>query len=455
MARQRKSAADYYHDFEQTKKAVAGGRHEQNGEAGAPAGPEENAWPAPLAAEALHGPLGDAVNVLAPASEADPAALLFQLLVGFGNVVGRSPHFSVEADDHCGNEYLVLVGRTSKGRKGTSWGQSQRPLALADPEWARERVQGGLSSGEGLVWAIRDRIVRRERIREKGAVRYEEVEADPGVDDKRLLVYEPEFANVLKQTERQGNVLSAMLRQSWDTGLLRTLTKNTPAKASGAHVSIAGHITVEELRRCLSATESANGFANRFLWVCVDRSKLLPEGGEPDGAALADAQGRLAEAVSFARAAGALCRDDEARRVWREVYPELSEGKPGLTGALLGRAEAHVMRLAMLYALADRSEVIAGAHLLAALACWVYVEASVRHVFGDSLGDAVADELLQLLRATPGGLTRTEIRDFFGRNQSAERIARALGLLLKHKLAWREQEKTNGRPTERWRARRR
>jgi hypothetical protein len=441
-------------DEARRQAGAGGGPHEQNGEAAAAAAPEENPWPAPLAAEAFHGPLGDAVNVLSPASEADPAGLLFQLLVGFGNVVGRGPHFCVEADEHSGNEYVVLIGRTSKGRKGTSWAQSQRPLAFADPEWARERVQGGLSSGEGLVWAIRDRVLRRERAREKGTVRYEEVEADPGVEDKRLLIYEPEFANVLKQTERQGNVLSATLRQAWDTGVLRTLTKNTPVKATGAHVSIAGHITVEELRRCLSATESANGFANRFLWACVDRSKLLPEGGEPDARALADVQGRLAEAVSFARDAGTLCRDEEARRIWREVYPDLSEGKPGLTGALLGRAEAHVMRLSMLYALADRGEVIGGAHLAAAMACWEYVEASVRHVFGDSLGDSVADELLQMLRATPGGLTRTEVRDFFGRNQSQERIARALGLLLKHKLACREMEKTNGRPAERWRARR-
>src|SRR6516164_7795883 len=104
MARQRKSSAEYYRDFKQARGAEAGSCHEQNGGASAPAGPEENPWPAPLAAEAFHGPLGEAVNVLAPASEADPAALLFQLLVGFGNVVGRGPRFAVEADTHHGNE---------------------------------------------------------------------------------------------------------------------------------------------------------------------------------------------------------------------------------------------------------------------------------------------------------------------------------------------------------------
>jgi hypothetical protein len=412
--------------------------------------PADPPWPKPLAQEAFHGLAGDVVRVLEPASEAHPAALLFQLLIAFGNVIGHGPHFLVEADRHHTNEYVVLIGRTSKARKGTSWGQSLRPLAPADPDWDRDRVQSGLSSGEGLIWTVRDPITKRERIREQGTVRYEEVEADPGVGDKRLLVFEPEFANVLKQTERQGNILSTVIRQAWDSGSLRTMTKNNPARATDAHISIVGHITCEELQRYLSATEIANGFGNRFLWVCVDRSKGLPEGGEPDPQVLADVQARLAVAVAFASGVGAMHRDEEARELWCAVYGDLSEGKPGLTGALLGRAEAHVMRLALLYALLDQSREIGASHLLAALALWQYVEDSVRHVFGDSLGDAVADELLQLLRGAPQGLTRTEIRDFFGRHQSAERLARALGLLLKHKLARRELVKTDGRPAERW-----
>jgi hypothetical protein len=66
-------------------------------------------------------------------------------------------------------------------------------------------------------------------------------------------VYEPEFANVLKHTERQGNTLSVILRQAWDgTGAIRALTKNSPARATGAHVSMIGHITAEELRRYLT-----------------------------------------------------------------------------------------------------------------------------------------------------------------------------------------------------------
>src|SRR5262249_46738903 len=234
------------------------------------------------------------------------------------------------------------VGRTSKARKGTSWGNIESLYREAEEQWAAERVQTGLSSGEGLIWAVRDPIQKRERVKERGEpVHYEEVEADPGIEDKRLLVYEPEFANVLKQTERQGNTLSAVLRLAWDGRDLRTLTKNSPARATGAHISLGGHITADELRRYLTTAEAAHGFRNRHLGLCAQRSKLLPEGGRIDPGEWAALRGELVGAITFARGAGEVRRDDEARAVWREVYGGLSEGRPGLAGALLARAEAH------------------------------------------------------------------------------------------------------------------
>jgi hypothetical protein len=408
-------------------------------------------WPERPASEAYHGLPGQIVDALSPASEADPAALLVQALLAFGSAVGRGPHAAVESDRHGINEYGVLVGRTSKARKGTSWGRIAALFRAADEAWAADRVQTGLSSGEGLVWAVRDPIRRRERTKDRsGPVRSEEIEADPGIEDKRLLVYEPEFANVLKQTERQCNTLSAILRQAWDGGDLRTLTKNAPARATGAHVSLIGHITADELRRYLTGTEAANGFGNRFLWVCTDRSKLLPEGGTVDPRAWEQLVGALAGALAFAREAGRLERDEEARAVWCQAYGELSEGRPGLAGALIARAEAHVLRLSLLYALIDRSHIVRPPHLLAALALWEYCSRSVAYVFGDSLGDALADELLRLLRSCRDGLTRTNIRDYFRHNQSADRVSRALRLLLTHKLARYEQVQTGGKPAERW-----
>jgi hypothetical protein len=402
-------------------------------------------WPAPLAEEAFYGLAGEYVRAVEPHTEADPAALLLQILVGFANAVGPGPHFLAEEDTHRLNEFVVLVGKTSKGRKGSSWGRARKILAALDQAWADTRILGGLSSGEGLIFAVRDPVTKKAKAGAAETV-------DEGVADKRLLVYEAEFSNVLKQVERQGNTLSAILRQAWETGNLRTLTKQSPTVATGAHISTIGHCTAEELRRCLSETEAANGLGNRHLWICVKRSKILPEGSRPDADKLFDLRQRLADAYREAKFAGEIRRDEDARAVWRQVYGELSEGRPGLAGALLGRAEAHVMRLACIYALLDKSTTIHVPHLLAALAVWDYAEASVRFVWGDSLGDPVADEILRALRGSKDGLTRTQIRDLFGRNQSGGRIGRALGLLLEYGLARAEGEKDKdpGRPPERW-----
>lgn len=416
---------------------------------------EASRWPSQPAKAAFHGPAGEFVRILEPFSEADPVGLLVQALVSFGNVAGRSPHFKVEADRHAMNLFAVMVGATSKGRKGTSEGRTRALLSQCDESWASSRILAGMSSGEGLIWAVRDPITKHEPIKDHGVVKdYQDIEVDRGVTDKRLLVVESEFASVLRQLERDGNTLSAVIRQAWDSGDLRTMTKNSPAVSTGAHISIIGHITENELRRYLGATEQGNGFANRFLWLCTRRSKFLPEDEDRrvcDGA-LAPVVKQFKRAVEFALTVGEVRRDEVARAYWRAVYRNLSQGKPGLLGAVTSRAEAQVMRLALVYALLDCSAEIHGAHLEAALALWEYVERSCAYIFGDATGNPDADVILKALRNSSAGLTRTEINGLLGRNRPASAIAKALDEMASVGLVRSESVATGGRPTEVWRA---
>ena len=230
------------------------------------------------------------------------------------------------------------------------------------------------------------------------------------------------------------------------------MTKNDPVRASGAHVSLVGHVTADELRRELSSTEAGNGFANRFLWICARRSKELPEGGNLQEHEINPLIFRLQKAIQKAQEMNVLCRDDKAKGIWHAVYSRLSSGQPGLSGAVTSRSEAQVMRLALLYALLDESEAIREEHLIAALALWEYVEASAQYVFGDSMGDHIADDILRHLRAQPMGITRSDLRDMFGRNQTSNRIGQALALLVRHNRVKMEREETEGRPVERWSA---
>lgn len=395
-------------------------------------------FPAPPEPEAFHGLAGDFVYKVLPETESDPVALLAQFLLYFGNCAGRTSYMPVEASKHGPNINLVLVGNTAGGRKGTSEAHVRRVFWDADAEWASTRIQSGLSSGEGLIYAVRDRVIRRDP---SGA---DEI-VDPGVDDKRLLAVESEFSSVLKVATRAGNLLTGVIRQAWDSGSLRMMTKNSPAVATDAHISILGHIPRLELLRLLDETDCANGFANRFLWACVRRSKLLPEGGSLAHDALDRIVSGVQAALDFARRQGEVKRDDAARSLWASVYPQLSSERPGLLGAVLSRAEAQVVRLSLLYALLDCSPEITEKHLRSALALWRYFAASARYIFGEALGDPAADTIITELRKRPEGLTRTEISKLFSGNISRNDLDAAIARLVQENLAYMSMEATGGR----------
>ena len=407
-------------------------------------------WPQDAAPAAFHGLAGDIVATLKPHTEADSHAVLLSLLVAFGNAAGREPHFKVGQTRHGLRLNAVIVGGTGQGRKGMSWDEVRALFARADAEWTENCIVSGLSSGEGLIHEVRDAVEKQEPIKDKGrVVGYQTVVVDEGVPDKRRLVIESEFARTLRVMGRDGNILSAVIRQAWDSDILRTLTKASPLRATGAHIGILGHITQEDLKRHLDSCEAGNGFGNRFIWMAARRSQFLPDGGKVPRAELDALSDRLREAVQFAQSAEELRRDTGAKRVWHGVYQALSSGRPGLVGALLGRAEAQTMRLACVYALLDLSATVTSEHLEAALALWERAEASVRHVFGDATGDPVADTILRALR-TQGALDQTEISGLFSRNVRAGRRGQALGLLADAGLAVSEKKDTGGRPSITW-----
>lgn len=410
--------------------------------------PEPEEWPEPMEMAAFHGLLGEAVAEIMPHTEADPHALLMQLLVLFGNKIGRGPHYRVGAAEHATNLYVVLAGATSRARKGTSQTEL-RPLFATDPldPWLLNCVQSGLSTGEGLIHAVRDEQWKKNKNGEDELV-------DQGVSDKRLLVTEGEFASVLAVMKREGNTLSPVLRNAWDRGTLQTMTRNAPLKATGALISVIAHITVDELRSGVERIAISNGLLNRCLFAAVKRSRMLPHGGNVDQARLHQIGERLNEAVRAAQLVGAVPMMPAAADMWTAIYPELTADYPGLFGSLVARAEAHAVRLALIYALADQKQAIEPVHLEAALAVWRFSEASARVLFGDLIGDPVADAILLALKdAGADGMGRKDLSFHFSRNIEASRIQRALQMLARlgrARMSRRDHPGGPGRPAEVW-----
>jgi hypothetical protein len=274
---------------------------------------------------------------------------------------------------------------------------------------------------------------------------------DRGVTDKRLMVTEAEFANALAVMERPGNTLSPLLRRAWDGESLFSLTKNSPLAATGAHISIIGHITEAELKARLTRTETANGFANRFLFTLVRRSKELPFGGDLSDSAILLLGEKLKKVIGILPADARITMTESAKKAWAAIYRDLSADTPGLLGAVTARAEAQTIRLSMIYALLDGQCQIDIVHLQAGLAVWEFCEASAQRIFKRLLGDPVADEIHCALRhAGEAGLSRTDLRDLFGRHQRSARIGIALEQLLQQGVVRMGRSQSGGRPIETW-----
>lgn len=397
----------------------------------------------------FYGLAGEFVRLVEPHTEASVMALLAQFLVYFGNIIGRAAHFKIEGDKHYTNLFCILIGNTASGRKGTSLGRVKQIFEGIDAHHEKECLASGLASGEGLLYRVRDAQYIQKK--NKDTKEIEDVLFDGGVSDKRLLTTEGEFAQVLRVQGREGNTLSTYIRNLWDSGTAQSMTKNSPLKTTDAHVSIIGHITKAELLITLTEVESANGYANRFLFFAVERDKFLPFGSDFSSIEIGRLQDKISEAIEFAKQKGAMNFSIEASELWASVYERLETSRFGYLAKLTQRTSPYVRRLSLIYALLDKSSLIEKPHLEAALAVWQYSEDSARYVFGERLDNQTAKKILAELKGrSADGMTRSEIRNLFSQHISNEKLNAALAVLLENKLAEPTKQETKGRSKEIW-----
>ena len=357
-------------------------------------------WPE-LHRDARQGLAGQAVGRLEEHTEADPAAILGTFLAAAGVLFHCGAHVWAGDAEHPARIWPLVIGATAGGMKGTSWAVVRRVLAAADPDFVAEKIDGGLSSGEGLIECVHDPDPLDPE--------------DQGVEDKRLLVIETEFAAVLARCRRKESTLGATMRQAWDGTPLRTMTrKNNRLRSTGHHITVIGHITPRELALVLAEGDLVGGTMNRFLPVLSRRSQRLPDGGGVPDDVVDELGEQLAHAVTKSRGIGRVRRTDEASQWWRdELYAELTpDGVPdGAVAHVVARAVPQVLRLSLDYALLDCKDTIGREHLAAGMAFWRYVVATAETVFGDASGSVNPnlDKLTAALRAA-GELSREDIR---------------------------------------------
>ena len=384
----------------------------------------------------LYGLIGDVARGGSDGTETNPYAIAANFMAYLACAIGRNPYLPIGNTWHHARLFVLHIGRSGRGRKGDALSlvmridQALRELSDAH---APQIHRGGLSSREGLVALIHDGYKQGRQ------------DVEPMVD-KRLWVVESEFANVLHQGRRDGNTLSAALRDCWDGVSMKPATKSNRLYASDPHVCLSGAISPGELLTLMKTRELTNGFANRFLMIWAERSQVLPFPKATPQATVDAIARRVLEVLEFVGADHHGNRDGlrvelSPQAQWRygQLYrAELNEecGSPVLT-ALLERRAPMLLRLAMLFALTDTQLRIDVQHIDAAAAWIRHAVASVRFVFVSADEDArmarvveMADQILEFLKQHGSASRRDITVDCFDRHATKHQIDAAVEHLL-------------------------
>jgi hypothetical protein len=330
-------------------------------------------WPAPPDPAVYRGPLGEITMAVASSTEADPVGILGTMMVMFGVACGGGRTL-YQGSLQRANLSVLLAGETGfRGRKGTGLDIGRAVFRLAYHE-LEDLWLVGVASGE----AIAGHLQRHE-------------------GEERVLIVESEFGRLLTVMNRQDSTLSPVLRNAWDGVPLGHARSRDESLVTRHHVGILGHITPVELAAKLTSVDAANGFLNRLLVLAVRRANVIPFPTAPDSLVARFVE-PLHRAIIEAQTPAELAFDGPARNRWEDFYADLAiEPRFGLSGALTGRHEAQVARLALVYALSERSGVVGVDHLNAAIALANYSRRSITWAFGDSTGNRHADVLRGML----------------------------------------------------------
>ena len=394
-------------------------------------------------------------------SEAHPVAVAANVMGLFCCAVGRVAFQRIGDGKVHARPFLLVIGKSGKARKGTAELTPREVARRADGilrkrHNSKDRLRihaGGLSTGEGVGYAIRDPRQPDEKTGKGG---------DVGVNDKRLMVIESEFANVLAQAKREGNILSPTVRNLFDGRDIEPLTKTSQLTATSPHVVIIGHITGHELREKSTENDAANGLLNRFMMLHVHRPKLVALPEPTAESVLNELAERLADSIDYATKGDPhhnnsheITLSDEAKEFWCELYPQISRERDGKAGSLMARSEVYARLLAMVFCLMDRRSEIEPCDLQAAVAWVEYWQQSITYVFLTGEDEEELDtftlSVLALVNTRPG-IKLSELQDHWNRKRIPE-VRASLETLLNMPLPpieMRQDKKTGGRVAQQY-----
>lgn len=326
---------------------------------------------------ALLGVLGDMVKAACANSEAVPSTVALHILGRFAVTMGRTAHINIGDEQRHLRMNALIVGPTSKGRKGTSAEMPRHLFRIVETKLGLNvvpvNVLTSLATGEGLIHQVRDPYYDHE-----GKL------VDPGVSDKRLLCNVSEFAGVLAQARREAATISVVLRDAFDGVQLTIPTKTSFNQATDTHICVIGSVPETEIVKTLTSTDITNGLANRFPMFYSVRTKSVPLPKPTDPRLLEEFAEHIVGALYHAISVGEVRMTSDATDYWHTLYYELEErAHPPEVAALLARQSTYTLIFAALIALFNKRPQIDPEHLDAAGAWIQYWEDTTLFVFSN------------------------------------------------------------------------
>lgn len=403
------------------------------------------AVPPKLRAEGLNGVLGEIATDLSDGTEASVEFIASYLKLRIASSIPKGyytmPFGAFKTEIRINAIYTLYSG----GGKGLAEKQSNALFDVANELLDKNEISehsglpllsrvytGGLSTGEGVAYELRDDIVT-----EKG-------ETQKGVDDKRLCVIESEFVNLLSVCNRSGSILSGTVRKLFDGDSIEPMTKTSRTSCKAPHVHIGAHITPEELLAKLDSVSISNGFANRFPIYSGVQPVYQPIPKVIEQELLVDHAKKINSILAW-------CHKDQKsvtmsecyKELWIEKYSDLKQigAKGSIEQSLMSRAPHYASMYAMLFAAMDKTTEVTAQHLTSALAWIDYWHESVRYIFSTEAAAYKAEQLnlqavevlntiKELISNNDGNpITRTPLKQALGKKYKSEQLTEILKLL--------------------------
>ncbi len=426
------------------------------------------------------GLLREVIDACCTNNEAVPVAVAINTLVRLSSLIGPTVYLQIGDERRLLNEFVLMIGPTGLGKGASNHGpkrifkqveqflelnfQLQLQAGKGNGVGCYPLLKvhtGGLSSGEGLAAALDDGNADDTRSRQ--------------ITDKRMLAFEPEFANVMNMCQRSGNILSMVLRNAFDGSDIKPLTKRDKVQVTNPYLCLIANITAGELASHeQSATMSNNGMLNRFLILWQQPVCEVPFPDPMDNDKTDQLAQKLSECILIARnknhdthykkmpaAARAIKLDKGAIQYWTTHYGRLLN-RPDCDQVMLltRRHRLHAMLIASLLAILDHRLEIGVRDLTSALAWCEYSRRSVIYAFNSLQEQNVAirrhnlsSQLLNAIRdATQNNkpCTASDLYKWFHGKLKREDLSGALEYLLNHippLITQRTKQSGPGRPS--------